>query len=46
MAKKEDRRVQRTQHLLREALFSLIREKGFEALYAFTQLKTVAVKHG
>lgn len=32
MAKKEDRRVQRTQHLLREALFSLIREKGFEAL--------------
>ena len=32
MAKSEDRRVQRTQHLLREALFSLIREKGFEAL--------------
>lgn len=32
MAKKGDRRVQRTQHLLREALFSLIREKGFEAL--------------
>jgi AcrR family transcriptional regulator len=32
MAKREDRRVQRTQHLLREALFSLIREKGFEAL--------------
>jgi aldehyde dehydrogenase (NAD+) len=22
------------------------REKGFEALYGFTQLKTVAVKHG
>ena len=32
MAKREDRRVQRTQHLLREALFSLIREKGFESL--------------
>ena len=32
MAKREDRRVQRTQHLLREALFSLIQEKGFEAL--------------
>jgi AcrR family transcriptional regulator len=32
MVKREDRRVQRTQHLLREALFSLIQEKGFEAL--------------
>ncbi len=32
MAGKADRRVQRTQQLLREALFSLIREKGFEAL--------------
>ena len=32
MAKKTDRRVQRTQHLLRGALFSLIQEKGYEAL--------------
>jgi AcrR family transcriptional regulator len=32
VAKKEDRRVQRTQRLLREALVALIREKGFEAL--------------
>jgi AcrR family transcriptional regulator len=32
MAKKVDRRVQRTQQLLRGALFSLIQEKGFEAL--------------
>ncbi len=32
MAKKEDRRVQRTQRLLREALLALIQEKGFEAL--------------
>jgi len=32
MAKKADRRVERTQQLLREALLSLIREKGFEAL--------------
>lgn len=32
MAKKQDRRVQRTQQLLRGALFSLIQEKGFEAL--------------
>src|SRR5215472_17564707 len=32
MAKKEDRRVRRTQRLLREALVSLIREKGFEGL--------------
>ena|SRR5947209_2818373 len=32
MAKKEDRRVQRTQQLLRGALFALIQEKGFEAL--------------
>src|SRR5215216_6649589 len=30
--KKADRRVERTQRLLREALFSLILEKGFEAL--------------
>ncbi len=32
MAKKEDRRVQRTRQLLRGALFSLIQEKGFEQL--------------
>jgi hypothetical protein len=32
MARKEDRRVQRTQQLLRGALLSLIKEKGFEAL--------------
>lgn len=32
MAKNKDRRVQRTQQLLREALFSLIQEKGFENL--------------
>lgn len=32
MAKKADRRVQRTQQQLRGALISLIREKGFEAL--------------
>lgn len=32
MAKKADRRVERTQQLLRRALFSLIQEKGFEAL--------------
>ena len=32
MAKKEDRRVQRTQQQLRGALISLIREKGFEEL--------------
>jgi AcrR family transcriptional regulator len=32
MAKAADRRVQRTQQLLRSALLSLIREKGFEAL--------------
>jgi AcrR family transcriptional regulator len=32
MAAKKDRRVQRTQHLLREALFALIQEKGFEKL--------------
>ena len=32
MARREDRRVQRTERLLREALLSLIREKGFEAL--------------
>ena len=32
MAKKADRRVERTQQLLRGALFSLIQEKGFEAL--------------
>jgi len=32
MAKRQDRRVQRTQQLLRGALFSLIQEKGFEAL--------------
>lgn len=32
MAKREDRRVQRTQQLLRAALFSLIQEKGFETL--------------
>src|SRR3954468_5964455 len=28
----QDRRVQRTQQLLREALFALIRKKGFEML--------------
>ena len=32
MARREDRRVHRTRELLRGALFSLIREKGFEAL--------------
>ena len=32
MAQREDRRVQRTRELLRGALFSLIREKGFEVL--------------
>jgi AcrR family transcriptional regulator len=32
MARREDRRVQRTQQLLRGALFSLIQEKGFEGL--------------
>ena len=32
MKRNEDRRVQRTRELLRVALFSLIREKGFEAL--------------
>jgi AcrR family transcriptional regulator len=32
VTKKQDRRVQRTERLLREALLSLIREKGFEAL--------------
>jgi AcrR family transcriptional regulator len=32
MARKEDRRVHRTRELLRGALFSLIREKGFEGL--------------
>jgi AcrR family transcriptional regulator len=32
MARKQDRRVQRTQRLLREALISLIKEKGFEPL--------------
>jgi AcrR family transcriptional regulator len=32
VAKKTDRRVQRTQQLLRSALLSLIQEKGFEAL--------------
>jgi AcrR family transcriptional regulator len=32
VAKKEDRRVQRTQQLLREALVALIQEKGYEAL--------------
>lgn len=32
MARREDRRVQRTREVLRGALFSLIREKGFEAL--------------
>ena len=31
-AKPEDRRIQRTQQLLRGALLSLIQEKGFEAL--------------
>lgn len=31
-AKAEDRRIQRTQQLLRSALLSLIQEKGFEAL--------------
>jgi AcrR family transcriptional regulator len=30
--RKEDRRVRRTQRLLREALLALIQEKGFEAL--------------
>ena len=32
MTKNEDRRVQRTQQLLRTALFALIQEKGFEKL--------------
>jgi hypothetical protein len=32
MAKKQDRRVQRTQQAIRRALFELIQEKGFEAL--------------
>jgi AcrR family transcriptional regulator len=32
MPRREDRRVQRTQQLLRGALLSLIQEKGFEAL--------------
>jgi AcrR family transcriptional regulator len=32
VARKLDRRVQRTRQLLQEALLSLIREKGFEAL--------------
>jgi AcrR family transcriptional regulator len=32
MAKKQDRRVQRTQQSIRRALFELIQEKGFEAL--------------
>ncbi len=32
MTKKPDRRVQRTQQLLRGALFSLIQEKGYERL--------------
>jgi len=32
MAKKHDRRVQRTQQSVRRALFELIQEKGFEAL--------------
>lgn len=32
MAKKQDRRVQRTRQQLRAALLSLIQEKGFEAL--------------
>ena len=32
MARRVDRRVQRTQDLLRQALLALIREKGFEAL--------------
>ena len=31
MAKKQDRRVQRTQQSVRRALFELIQEKGFEA---------------
>jgi AcrR family transcriptional regulator len=32
VAKRWDRRVQRTQQLLRKALFALIQEKGFESL--------------
>lgn len=32
MAKKQDRRVARTQQLIRQALLALIREKGFEPL--------------
>jgi len=32
MARKADRRIERTQQLLRRALFSLIQEKGFEVL--------------
>jgi AcrR family transcriptional regulator len=32
MAKKRDRRIERTQQLIRGALLSLIREKGFEGL--------------
>jgi AcrR family transcriptional regulator len=32
MAKKVDRRVERTEQLLRDALFQLVEEKGFESL--------------
>jgi AcrR family transcriptional regulator len=32
VVRQDDRRVQRTRQLLRGALFSLIQEKGFEAL--------------
>lgn len=32
MAAREDRRIQRTQQLLRASLLALVREKGFEAL--------------
>jgi hypothetical protein len=32
VARKEDRRVERTERLLRDALFSLIQEKGRDAL--------------
>lgn len=32
MAKRRDRRVERTEQLLRQALLALVQEKGFEAL--------------
>jgi AcrR family transcriptional regulator len=32
VAKRRDRRVERTEQLLRQALLALVQEKGFEAL--------------